>query len=174
MSLSGRWTLWLTLVMISAATALVFIHWPLPWDSARAFTVPIAYLGAIWLALVLGAGFIGVYANRVAEEARQLADALAATELVLAREQHLTQLDGLAAAAAHELGTPLATITLVVNEMLKAETGGGASLEDVTLLAQEARRCRQILAKIASLGDESATMLDEIESRSFTRRRRTA
>ena len=61
--------------------------------------------------------FTGVYAFRVAEEARLLANALAATELVLQREQHLSALDGLAAAAAHELGTPLATIALVAKEM---------------------------------------------------------
>ena len=61
----------------------------------------------VWLSLLLAIGFIGVYAWQITEEARQLADALAATELVLAREQHLSQLDGLAAAAAHELGTPL-------------------------------------------------------------------
>ena len=65
----------------------------------------------VWLSLLLALGFIGVHAWQITEEARQLADALAATELVLAREQHLSQLDGLAAAAAHELGTPLATIT---------------------------------------------------------------
>ena len=64
--------------------------------------------------------FTGVYAWRVAEEARLLANALAATELVLQREQHLSALDGLAAAAAHELGTPLATIALVAKEMERA------------------------------------------------------
>ncbi len=64
----------------------------------------------VWLSILLAIGFIGVYAWQITEEARQLADALAATELVLAREQHLSQLDGLAAAAAHELGTPLSTI----------------------------------------------------------------
>jgi two-component system, sensor histidine kinase RegB len=161
-SLSGPWTLRLTFVMIAAATTLVFFHLPLPWYADRRLSLPIAYVGGIWLALVLGAGFIGVYAIRVAEEARQLADALAATELVLAREQHLTQLDGLAAAAAHELGTPLATITLVVNEMLKATPDWGHLQDDVALLAQETQRCRQILAKIASLGDDATTMLDEM------------
>ena len=60
---------------------------------------------------------IGVYAWQITEEARLLANALAATELVLAREQHLSQLDGLAAAAAHELGTPLATITVIAKEL---------------------------------------------------------
>ena len=111
---------------------------------------------------MLGAAFTGIYASRVAEEAHKLSDALAATELVLAREQHLTQLDGLAAAAAHELGTPLATIALVVKEISNFVAGKGPLAEDITLLGQEVQRCRTILAKLASLGDETATMLDDM------------
>lgn len=91
-----------------------------------------------------------------------LSDALAATELVLAREQHLTQLDGLAAAAAHELGTPLATITLVVKEMLRHGAQEGPFGDDVRLVAQEVQRCRTILSKIASLGDQDGGMFDEM------------
>ncbi len=67
----------------------------------------------IWLSILLAIFVIGIYAWQIAEEQRQLADALAATELVLAREQHLSQIDGLAAAAAHALGTPLSTISVV-------------------------------------------------------------
>ncbi len=91
--------------------------------------LPVLFSAGIWCAVVLGVGFIGVYVSRVAEEARHLSDALAATELVLAREQHLSQLDGLAAAAAHELGTPLATITLVVREMLGLVNRAGDTIE---------------------------------------------
>ena len=72
------------------------------------------------LASVLsGMIFLALYAWRLAKEARQMADALAATELVLAREQQLHALDGLAAAAAHELGTPLSTITVVAKELAR-------------------------------------------------------
>ena len=88
-----------------------------PGARARPSSCRSIYRAGIWIAILLGLAFIGVYAWRVAEEARQLAQALAATELVLAREQHLSQLDGLAAAAAHELGTPLATIALVAKEL---------------------------------------------------------
>ena len=79
--------------------------------------MPAIYRAGIWVSLQVSVVFIGLYAWRVAEEGRQLSEALAATEMVLAREQHLSALDGLAAAAAHELGTPLATIVLVASEL---------------------------------------------------------
>ena len=86
--------------------------------------MPLHYVGGVWVALVCALVFMAFYAFRVAEEARQLADALAATELVLQREQHLSALDGLAAAAAHELGTPLATIALVAHELASELAAG--------------------------------------------------
>ena len=82
--------------------------------------LPWIYLLGVWLSILLAIGFIGVYAWQITEEGRQIAEALAATELVLAREQHLSQLDGLAAAAAHELGTPLSTISVIAKELERA------------------------------------------------------
>ena len=155
-SLSVQRTLALVGLMVVAATFLAFFHFPLPWRSGETLEFPLLYLAGIWLALACGAIFIAAYAFRVAEEARRLSDALTATELVLTREQHLTQLDGLAAAAAHELGTPLATITLVVKELKKTAGDQGALAEDIALLEQEAQRCRTILAKLASMGAEDA------------------
>ena len=167
-SLSPMRTLLLGIMTGVAATVLVNWHLPLPWHPGQELRLPFLFSAGIWVAIVLGVAFIGIYASRVAEEARQLSDALAATELVLAREQHLTQLDGLAAAAAHELGTPLATITLVVREMLQLVEASPPKLEasliqdDLRLLEQEVRRCRTILGKLASLGDERAGPLQEM------------
>jgi two-component system sensor histidine kinase RegB len=161
-SLPWQRTLWLVVLMIVMATVLAFFHLPLPWIPGKSLDLPFLYVVGIWIALALGAGFVAIYAARVSGEARQLSDALAATELVLAREQHLTQLDGLAAAAAHELGTPLATITLVVKEMLRHGAAEGPFADDVKLLSQEVQRCRGILSKIASLGDQDAGMFDEM------------
>ncbi len=163
----GR-TVLLGSLAVAAATLLVGWHQPLPWHPGEEMHLPVLFSAGIWCAVVLGVGFIGIYVSRVAEEARQLADALAATELVLAREQHLTQLDGLAAAAAHELGTPLATITLVVREMLGLVAKAGATIDvaqiadDIRLLDQEAQRCRAILGKLTSLGTEAAGPLEEM------------
>ena len=161
-SLPKRFTFGLVGLMMFCASILALWHQPLPWFDAEAVELPFLYIGGIWVAIVLGAAFISIYASRVAEEARQLADALAATELVLAREQHLTQLDGLAAAAAHELGSPLATITLVIKELGNLVPKGNAIAEDIELLRQEAMRCKMILSKLTSLGQEGAGLLEEI------------
>lgn len=161
-SLSGRITLILTLLMIAAVSALTFEHYPLPWFPGEQLNLPLIYDAGIWVAIVLGAAFIAIYASRVAVEARKLADALAATELVIAREQHLTQLDGLAAAAAHELGTPLATITLVARDLQKQLPAADPLAEDLNLLTQEAGRCRAILGTLTSLGGDGGDILDEM------------
>ena len=152
-SLPPHLTLYIGSLTIAAVSVLGFWHLPLPWVAGEQLALPGEYLAGVWTAIVLGTAFVGIYASRVAEEARRLADALAATELVLVREQHLTQLDGLAAAAAHELGTPLATITLVVKELLSLVAEPGPVREDIVLLGQEATRCRNILGKLASLRD---------------------
>jgi two-component system sensor histidine kinase RegB len=136
---------------LAAATVLVFIHKPLPWFPNQNFVAPLHYVGGVWVALVCALLFMAFYSFRVAEEARQLADALAATELVLQREQHLSALDGLAAAAAHELGTPLATIALVANELAGEMAEGDPHSEDVQLIRTQSQRCREILSKITSL-----------------------
>ena len=166
-SLSPSRTLLLGLLTGAAATLLVRVHLPLPWIPGQTLYLPPVFSLGTWMAVVIGAGFVGIYASRVAEEARQLADALTATELVLAREQHLTQLDGLAAAAAHELGTPLATITLVVKELLKAAEAPARLdpqmvRDDLALLEQEAGRCRVILGKLTSLNDEKAGPMEQM------------
>ena len=161
-SLPWQQTLWLVGLTIATTSLLVFFHTNLPWFPGEKLELPFLYVIAIWISIVLGAGFVAFYASRVAEEARQLSDALAATELVLAREQHLSQLDGLAAAAAHELGTPLATIALVVKEMANLVPKEGVIAEDLDLLTQEVRRCRNILSKIASLDNEGAGMIENM------------
>src|SRR3954463_5213854 len=112
-----RLTIALGLVAVACASNLVFYHYPLPWDGDDPLVLPPIYLFGVWLSIVLAIGVTSLYAFQVTEESRKLSDALAATELVLAREQHLTQLDGLAAAAAHELGTPLSTIFLIAREL---------------------------------------------------------
>ena len=119
-ALPPRITVILGAFAVLCATVLVFVHYPLPWDPDDPLELPWIYLLGVWFSILLAIGFIGVYAWQITEEGRQIAEALAATELVLAREQHLSQLDGLAAAAAHELGTPLSTISVIARELERA------------------------------------------------------
>lgn len=153
-SMPLRWTLLLGFLVVVQATLLVEFHMPLPWFPGTQLAMPFIYVTGVWMAVVSSIAFTGIYAYRVAEEARLLATALAATELVLQREQHLSALDGLAAAAAHELGTPLATITLVAKEMEKALGTDERFREDVTLLRTQSERCREILKRLTSLSSE--------------------
>jgi two-component system sensor histidine kinase RegB len=150
-ALPPRFTLLLGAFAVACATVLVFTHYPLPWDSDDPLRLPPIYMMGVWLSILLGMGFIGVYSWQITEESRQLADALAATELVLAREQHLSQLDGLAAAAAHELGTPLSTISVIAKELVNAIRADAPHGDDVRLLREQATRCRDILAKLTEL-----------------------
>ena len=136
---------------IGAASLLVFFHEPLPWHAGSSFSLPLELKVGIWAAIVAMMGFTSVYTFRVADESRQLSKALAATELVLQGEQHISNLDGLATAAAHELGTPLATIALVSKEMLREISKGSNLHDDAVLLQSQAERCREILLKISSL-----------------------
>jgi two-component system, sensor histidine kinase RegB len=168
-ALPPRMTLVLGGFAIACATALVFVHEPLPWDTEPPLTLPAIYVMGVWLAILLAIGFIGLHAWQITEEARQLADALAATELVLAREQHLSQLDGLAAAAAHELGTPLATITLIAKELQIAIPPDSEHADDLRILNEQTQRCRKILSKLTELssGDpfdrmKLSTLIEEV------------
>ena len=149
-SLSMRWTLWLGLLAFACATFLAFRHYPLPWVPGQRFELAEAYIGGMWAAIMCGVVFSAIYARRIADEARQMSVALSATELVLAREQRLSALDGLAAAAAHELGTPLATIALVAKELKRELPQEGPHTEDIDLLISQTARCREILARLSS------------------------
>jgi two-component system sensor histidine kinase RegB len=155
-SLPLRYTIPLSLFAVSCSTLIAFVSWPLPWTGGQVFTLPPLYNLAIWLSNIVAIIFIGAYAWQVAEEGRLMADALTATELVLAHEQHLSQLDGLAAAAAHELGTPLSTIAVVAKELQHALGPDSPHAEDVKLLREQAQRCRDILGKLSALPSEWA------------------
>ena len=151
-----RLTIALGALAIVCASALVYFHFPLPWDSDDPLVLPPIYLFGVWLSIAVAIGVTSLYAFQVAEEARQLSDALAATELVLTREQHLTQLDGLAAAAAHELGTPLSTIFLIARELERSVAESSPLAGDLKTLREQTQRCRDILAKITQLNASGA------------------
>ena len=142
--LSLRTTIGLSALVVLALTVLGLWPSPLPWHGPE-FALPPLYLAALWSALVLACVLLAGYAWRVADEARRMSDALSATQIALAREQRLSALGGLAAAAAHELGSPLATIAITARELADALPEDSPFGEDVQELVTQSRRCRDIL-----------------------------
>ncbi|WP_281404977.1 ActS/PrrB/RegB family redox-sensitive histidine kinase [Nitratireductor sp. XY-223] len=152
----------LGVIAVAAVTVLAFYHRPLPWYPGERFEAPLVLIAGNWIAIVSTAAFAAFYAYRVSAEAEELADALMATEFTLQREQHLSALDGLAAAAAHELGTPLATITVVAREMERALGGDERFGEDVQLLRSQSERCRDIMRRLATLSSSDEAHMSRL------------
>jgi two-component system sensor histidine kinase RegB len=147
-----RSTIGLGLLAIALVGLLIELHMPLPWDQTPRPVLPNVYRLGQFAAILATMIFLAAYVRRLASESRQMSQALSATELILAREQRLHALDGLAAAAAHELGTPLATITVVSKELIRAlppdQAGNADVIEDLKLLQTQSERCRDILRKL--------------------------
>ncbi len=160
--LSLRQTVLITALAITGVGVLGFAHLPLPWRAGETLVFPPLINAGSWVALSFGVAFFAAYAHRIALESAQMRSALAASQLVLAREERLAALGGLAAAAAHELGTPLATIQLTAKEMANELKGEGLLEEDARLLVEQAQRCREILGRLSKGGAEADAMLDRI------------
>ncbi|HHC29127.1 MAG TPA: ActS/PrrB/RegB family redox-sensitive histidine kinase, partial [Rhodobacterales bacterium] len=147
-------TLVLGLVAIVVLSMISLIHLPLVTVDGRTLSLPELFAVGYWIAIAVSIIFIGAYNRRVSSEINDMGKALLATQMALAREQKLTDLGGVVAAAAHELGTPLATIKLVASEM-RAELEAGSEMhEDATLIRDQADRCRDILRSMGRAGKD--------------------
>jgi two-component system sensor histidine kinase RegB len=141
-------TIALAVLTIVSIALLALTHQPLPWNGPPP-ELPQVYQIGIWVGLTLTTGLITVYNWRLAEEARQMNDALGAAQVALAAAQRMSALGALAAAAAHELGTPLSTIAVVAKEMERQVVPDDPLREDVELLVSESDRCRSILTRLS-------------------------
>ena len=160
--LNARTTFQLVVFAMLIATALAAFHLPLPWHGTPPDFPPLIRFG-LWVAMMLALAFIPTYVWRVTREGRRMSAALTATRAVLAREQRLSALDGLAAAAAHQLGTPLGTIVLVSGELAARDDLPDDLREDARLMREQAMRCRNILSDLAS--EENDPVLSRISLR---------
>jgi two-component system sensor histidine kinase RegB len=146
--LSRRPVIVLSVLAVASISVLALWHEPLPWRT-EPLVFPAELVLGIWVALVLATVFIGGYTWSVAQEAGRLRDAVTATQLALAREQRVSAVGALAAAAAHELGSPLATIAVVAKELVRDLPDDSPHAEDAALLLSQSERCRTILAELA-------------------------
>ncbi|HXI87463.1 MAG TPA: ActS/PrrB/RegB family redox-sensitive histidine kinase, partial [Parvularculaceae bacterium] len=157
-----RLTIAITVLALAGISILAAFSLPLPWRGGEMVAIPPIYVAGIWAALTFSVAFFAAYAHRIAAESAQMRSALAASQLVLAREERLAALGGLAAAAAHELGTPLATIQVAATEMANELKGKGGLEEDAKLVVAQARRCREILRRLSNRGEEGDAVHDRI------------
>lgn len=156
--LSRNATAALVALAIAAISALALWHLPLPWDPPGTFFHPLPYVLGLWTGLSVAAVFVSAYVWSVAEEARKMSEAFAETRQALAREQRFAAVGGLAAAAAHELGSPLATIAVVAGELARSVPADSDIAEDVELLISQSNRCRDILAELSRHPGEMGAM----------------
>jgi two-component system, sensor histidine kinase RegB len=155
-TLRGRSTLALGLLVVAHASWLSLFAHPLPWPGEGPIVLPPLYQSGLWAALILAAAFTASYIYRVTVAARRLAAALAASQAALARARQASAVGALAAAAAHELGTPLGTIAVIAKELAR-DIGDDPHLkEDIELLQSQAARCRDILAELAHRPNEQS------------------
>jgi two-component system sensor histidine kinase RegB len=145
---------------LTSAVLAVF-SLPLPEPPGVALAIPFSYRVGAALANMAGIALTAGYVRQAAVESARMALALDVTQAVLAREQRLSALGALAAAAAHELGTPLATISIVAKE-LGREAPTPAVRDDAELLVSQAERCREILRRLTAT---PAAASDEVHER---------
>ncbi|QBF29619.1 sensor histidine kinase RegB [Thalassococcus sp. S3] len=139
---------------IILVTLLAEFHLPLRTEQGFILRLPDVFIFGNWAAIIIATIFMGAYSRRVSSEMHSMADALAATQMALAREQKLTDLGGVVAAAAHEMGTPLATIKLTSAELME-ELGDRPDLrDDAALIREQADRCRDILRDMGRAGKD--------------------
>ena len=153
-TLDLKTTVFLGLTAIMLVTVAMFFHIPLRFSNGKELLVPWIFTFGFWMSIVIGILFLGLYSRRVATEIRSMSDALLAKQMALAREQKLTDLGGVVAAAAHELGTPLATIKLVSTELMHELQDQPELLADVALIRGQADRCRDILRDMGRAGKD--------------------
>jgi two-component system sensor histidine kinase RegB len=153
-------TLWLGIAGMASVTVMSSLYLPLVQADGTVFEAPDLYRTGVSAALAIAIAFLSVYARRVTVEGYAMSQALTATQIALAREQRLAAIGGMAAAAAHELGTPLGTIKLVAGEVardLKDLPGVPPELaEDIALIRREAERCGAILTDLSQGGRDDS------------------
>lgn len=152
-ALTLRATLVVALVAFMATSLVTISYIPLHTVQGVLLNMPEIFVYGFWVAILITIVFLGLYAHRIATEMRSMSHALLATQMALSREQKLTDLSRVVAAAAHELGTPLATITLVSSE-LADELENPEHLEDARLIREQADRCRDIMRSMGKLGKD--------------------
>ena len=157
-----------TTIILSVITSfmlflLTHFYLPLPGMDLYIFNVPNFYKLGLLTSILIGLIFLSYFGIRFSGETKKRSEALYKLQEVIAKEYELESLGGQAAAAAHSLGTPLATISVVAKE-LKKEIGDDKEIsKDIDLLISQSKRCSEILKKISRKQIEEDNFLSSIK-----------
>ena len=165
--LTFKSTLLLTISTVLIILILTFFHYPLPFSGDLHFHVPEYYLYSIPLSIIIAMLFLTYFGARFGFVSRQKAEALSKLELIIAQEHELESIGHQAAAAAHSLGTPLSTITVVASELKKEISLNAKYSKDVDLLISQAKRCSEILKKISLNQIEEDKFISDVTLKNF-------
>ncbi len=153
-----RFTLILGFTAFALVTTMMFYHIPLRTAQGFILRMPEIFVFGSWVAIGIALIFISFYTRWITRELYSMEDAIAATEMALSRAQKLNDLGGVVAAAAHELGTPLATIKLTSSELIEELYDNEDLREDAMLIRDQADRCRDILRSMGRAGKDDLHM----------------
>ena len=147
--LKSYWTVFLSLYSIFLIVIIKFYFIPLSWTNN--FIIPDLYNNGLLISLIVTIIFIAVYVYLFASSSRKISEALSETKLQLNNQKKITEIGSLSAAAVHELSTPLNTIFLILNDLLKEKVliNNKNLLKDITLLKSQAERCSNILLSLS-------------------------
>ena len=151
--------IFLTIIFI---TILGSFNYPLESNMLDLSVPPIFILG-MWVSLFVTILFLTFYAGGLTDESRKISAALKVAENLLVKEKNLSSLDGLAAAAAHHLGTPLGTISLIANELKNDESINGNAKKDLMILSEEVDKCKKILGSLGEKPSSDDDLITKIE-----------
>ena len=162
---SSNLSLKTNILLVSLTTIIIviltFYSKDLPSPLSDHFHVSPYYYYSIPIALVVALVFFNYFAMTFGTQSRLRKEALAKMEEVMAKEHEMLSLGGQAAAAAHSLGTPLSTIKIISQELLKQLKNNKEVIQDVELLASQVERCNQILRKLSLEPNQEDDFIDE-------------
>ena len=161
--LTLRSTINLSVITIIILIVLTVNHLPLPHSGELHFHVPDTYLYAVPIAIIVGLIFLTYFGVRFGIESRKRTEALNKLELILAKEHELESIGLQAAAAAHSLGTPLSTITVIAKELEKEIGNNPKYSKDIDLLLSQTKRCSNILKNLSKDQLEEDSFLSDIK-----------
>ena len=154
-------------ISILSVTLLVFYYQPISSNifEFNSLDFSIFQIFGIWFSLIVSMTFIGIYCFRIADESRKVEGALKETQLALSDEEKVSDIMSLTAAAVHELGTPLSTISVIIKEIANDLSEDEKNYEDILLIQSQIKRCSEILNRLrqGDISNDNNTFINQLD-----------